>query len=55
MRPFLSLLIFIMHLPLIGQNNAIGANEKLVFTASYNMSGLLTDLAQVTMIFFNNL
>lgn len=31
------------------QNNAIGTNEKLVFTASYNMSGLLTDLAQVTM------
>ena len=31
------------------QNNAIGSNEKLVFTASYNMSGLLTDLAQVTM------
>lgn len=32
-----------------GQNNAVGSNEKLVFTASYNMSGLLTDLAQVTM------
>lgn len=31
------------------QNNAVGNNEKLVFTASYNMSGLLTDLAQVTM------
>lgn len=31
------------------QNNSIGANEKLVFTASYNMSGLMTDLAQLTM------
>lgn len=33
----------------IGQNNTIGFDEKLVFTASYNMSGLLTDIAQVTM------
>ena len=32
-----------------GQNNAIASGEKLTFTASYNMSGLLTDLAQVTM------
>ena len=31
------------------QNNAFGADEKLTFTVSYNMSGLLTDLAQVTM------
>ncbi len=31
------------------QNNAVGAGEKLTFTASYNMSGLMTDLAQVTM------
>jgi len=31
------------------QVNAFKAGEKLVFTASYNMSGLLTDLAQVTM------
>jgi hypothetical protein len=31
------------------QNNTIAAGEKLIFTASYNMSGLLTDLAQVTM------
>ncbi|MHA7058907.1 DUF3108 domain-containing protein [Aquimarina sp. M1] len=30
-------------------NTAIGENEKLVYTASYNMSGLLTNLAQVTM------
>lgn len=32
-----------------GQNNTIAAGEKLTYTASYNMSGLLTDLAQVTM------
>ncbi|MBR9846057.1 MAG: DUF3108 domain-containing protein [Algicola sp.] len=31
------------------QNTAIGTNEKLTFSASYNMSGLLTELAQVTM------
>lgn len=31
------------------QNNAVAAGEKLVFTASYNMSGILTDLAQVNM------
>ncbi|GAA4883545.1 DUF3108 domain-containing protein [Flaviramulus aquimarinus] len=31
------------------QNNAIGPGEKLTYTASYNMSGILTDLAQVTM------
>ena len=33
----------------IAQNNTIAPGEKLVFSASYNMSGLLTDLAQVTM------
>jgi hypothetical protein len=31
------------------QNNAISSNEKLTFTAAYNMSGLMTDLAEVTM------
>ena len=31
------------------QNNTIAAGEKFTYTASYNMSGLLTDLAQVTM------
>ena len=31
------------------QNTAIGTNEKLVYTASYNMSGILNDIAQVTM------
>ena len=31
------------------QNTSVGTNEKLTFSASYNMSGLLTELAQVTM------
>ncbi|WCO02846.1 DUF3108 domain-containing protein [Psychroserpens ponticola] len=31
------------------QNKAIGTNENLTFSASYNMSGLLTELAQVTL------
>ena len=31
------------------QNTSVGTNEKLVFSASYNMSGLLTEIAQVTM------
>ena len=31
------------------QNNAIAAGEKLTYTAAYNMSGILTDIAQVTM------
>ncbi|MEO8772754.1 MAG: DUF3108 domain-containing protein [Gelidibacter sp.] len=31
------------------QNNTIGTGEKLTFTASYNMSGLMTEIAQVTM------
>ena len=38
-----------MALTLSGQNTAIGSSEQLTYTASYRMSGLLTDLAQVTM------
>lgn len=49
MKQLVIVLIFIAGFSLNGQNNSIGSNEKLVFTASYNMSGLLTDLAQVTM------
>lgn len=33
----------------VAQNNTIAAGEKLTFSASYKMSGLLTELAQVTM------
>lgn len=49
MRSYLFTFFCLITLVSKGQNNAIGPNEKLVFTASYNMSGLLTDLAQVTM------
>lgn len=31
------------------QNNAIGTQEKLTYTATYNMSGILTDIAQINM------
>jgi len=34
----------------IAQNNAFKAGENLTFTASYNMSGVLTELAQVNMV-----
>tara|TARA_R110002073_G_scaffold13377_1_gene57127 strand:- start:1815 stop:2594 length:780 start_codon:yes stop_codon:yes gene_type:complete len=49
MKSFVLLLLCLSSIFIQSQNNAIGSNEKLVFTASYNMSGLLTDLAQVTM------
>ncbi len=43
--------VFVLLFPpmLKAQNNSISTNEKLVYTASYNMSGVLTDIAQVTM------
>ncbi|MFB9056786.1 DUF3108 domain-containing protein [Mariniflexile ostreae] len=31
------------------QNNAIVSGEKLTYTASYNMSGILTNIAEITM------
>ena len=43
------LLIFILTLNVSAQNTSIASGEKLTYTASYNMSGILTDLAQVTM------
>ena len=50
MRSIVFLLFFISCLS-FSQNEvkAFKAGEKLVFTASYNMSGLMTDLAQLTM------
>ncbi|MDU8886340.1 DUF3108 domain-containing protein [Yeosuana sp. MJ-SS3] len=42
-------LIFFLSCFVNAQNNAIGTNEKLVFTASYNMSGILNNLAEVRM------
>lgn len=49
MRQFF--VFFSLFIPFLisAQNQAVGNNEKLVFTASYNMSGILNDLAQVTM------
>ncbi len=49
MRFILFLLLMSISLLASAQNKAVGTNEKLVFTASFNMSGLLTDLAQITM------
>jgi len=48
LRIFITLILFVT-VTIQGQNNTIVAGEKLTFTASYNMSGLLTDLAQVNM------
>ncbi|MEZ4856985.1 MAG: DUF3108 domain-containing protein [Gelidibacter sp.] len=45
---FITLLVFV-GMSSTAQNTSIGSNEKLVFSASYNMSGLLTEIAQVTM------
>jgi len=45
--PLLVALLYIVTVN--AQNNAIGNGEKLTYTASYNMSGILTDLAQITM------
>lgn len=41
--------MFLFSINSYSQNQAVGNNEKLVYTASYNMSGILNDLAQVTM------
>ena len=49
MKKIVILFFLITSFYINSQNNSIGSNEKLTFTASYNMSGLLTDLAQVTM------
>lgn len=43
------LLLCLITISLTAQNNAIAPGEKLTYTASYNMSGILTDIAQVTM------
>ncbi len=48
MKQLFTFIIFIVSHTVHSQNTAIGFNEKLTFSASYNMSGLLTDIAQVT-------
>lgn len=47
MKNILSFLSFLLFSNLV--NSQIKSGEKLVFAASYNMSGLMTHLAQVTM------
>ncbi len=49
MKHFFTFIIFFLVISANAQNTAIGVNEKLTFSASYNMSGLLTEIAQVTM------
>lgn len=49
MRHLFLIAILMMSSAQFAQNNAIGTGEKLTFTASYNMSGLMTEIAQVTM------
>ena len=48
---FRKLFALIALIPFLGisQNTTIGSNEKLTFSATYNVSGLLTEIAQVTM------
>ncbi|WP_027136614.1 DUF3108 domain-containing protein [Gaetbulibacter saemankumensis] len=47
-RTYLLLLLFVA-ISGHAQNTAVSSNEKLVYTASYNMSGILNDIAEVTM------
>tara|TARA_R110002111_G_scaffold75819_2_gene120201 strand:- start:27289 stop:28068 length:780 start_codon:yes stop_codon:yes gene_type:complete len=49
MKHFIFVFIAFICLNNFAQNKTIAAGEKLVYTASYNMSGLLTDIAQVKM------
>lgn len=43
------LLAFLLTFSIQSQNTAVGHAEKLVFTASYNMSGVMNDIAEVIM------
>tara|TARA_R100001369_G_scaffold4488_1_gene13005 strand:- start:207 stop:986 length:780 start_codon:yes stop_codon:yes gene_type:complete len=49
MKHFVFTFLAIISLNNFAQNKTIAAGEELVYTASYNMSGLLTDIAQVKM------
>lgn len=49
MRPLFIALLCLSVFISTAQNNAVAAGEKLVYTASYNMSGVLNDIAQVTL------
>lgn len=49
MKLVVSVLIIFSSFLSTAQNTTIAAGERLTFSASYNMSGLLNELAQVTM------
>ncbi|MDX1278318.1 DUF3108 domain-containing protein [Oceanihabitans sediminis] len=49
MKKIVLVLSLLVSIASIAQNNAFQAGEKLVFTAAYNMSGVLTELAEVRM------
>ncbi|WP_418511536.1 DUF3108 domain-containing protein [Corallibacter sp.] len=49
MRLITTLMLLFVTVFTQAQNSAVGNSEKLTYTASYNMSGILTDLAEVTM------
>lgn len=49
MNRLIILLATLFSFTITAQNKTIAPGEKLVYTASYNMSGLLTDIAKVTM------
>lgn len=49
MKHYFLLLLAVLNLKSLAQNNTIAVGEKLVYAASYNMSGILTDIAQVKM------
>ncbi|ALJ03709.1 hypothetical protein APS56_00445 [Pseudalgibacter alginicilyticus] len=49
MKHMYFLVFFLVALSVGAQNNAIAAGERLTYTASYNMSGILTNIAEVTM------
>lgn len=49
MKHFIALLILLLTFTINAQNDAVASGEKLVYTASYNMSGIMNDIAEVTM------
>lgn len=49
MKQLITALLFFCTVAISAQNKTIAAGEKLVFSATYNMSGILNEIAQVTM------
>ncbi len=49
MKYLFILLLVLTSISVNAQNNAFSSGEKLTYVASYNMSSILTDIAQVTM------